>query len=261
MKRPAICLFLAVCLAVAQDSGVRQYTMGMLGTAFFPDVLAGRPFSAKSVDRDVRTLPNGTHITHASAVLYYRDTMGRTRFDRQVPTMEDLGFIMVEISDPVAGYHYTLDALNKMAYRIEMTQNVPGLAIQLPRSVPKTSCAAREKLPRKAELMGDEVENEELGERVMEGLVVEGSRTTTTTPVGRMGNDKPLTSVQELWFSPSICRVISRRSSSQGEELTSELTDITTAEPDSSLFQVPPDYKIVDKAGRFEIRLTAPPKQ
>ncbi len=263
MKGPVICLFFGVCLAVAQGPGFRQYTMGMLGTAFFHDVITGKPYSAKRVEKHVRTLQDGTHITDVSTVLQYRDADGRTRLDEQVPTMKDLGFIIIEIDDPVAGYHYTLDALDKVAYRIEMTQNVvPGLSMKLPRPLASASCAARVKLPAKAEEMGEDIENEELGTRVIGGLVVEGTRSTTKTPAGLMDNDQPLTHVQEIWFSTDICSPVLRRFwSPQGEESTSELTDISTTQPDSALFQIPPDYKIVDKAGRFEIRLRAPAKQ
>lgn len=107
--------------------------------------------------------------------------------------------------------------------------------------------------------MGAGVDNEELGTRTIEGLPVVGVRSTTNTPVGLMDNDQPLTHVQETWFSTYICSSISNRSwSPQGHESISELTEISTAEPESSLFQIPPDYKIVDKAGPFEFRLIAP---
>jgi hypothetical protein len=47
-------------------------------------------------------------------------------------------------------------------------------------------------------------------------------------------------------------------------ELKTQFTNVNTAEPDSSLFAVPSDYKIVDeKAGPFVIQkqLPAPPEQ
>lgn len=88
MKRPVICLFLGVCLAVAQGTGFRQFTMSMLGTVSFHEVITGKPYSAKRVDKNVRTLQDGTHITDVSMFLQYRDTEGRTRLDQQVPTMK-----------------------------------------------------------------------------------------------------------------------------------------------------------------------------
>jgi hypothetical protein len=81
----------------------------------------------------------------------------------------------------------------------------------------------------------------------MEGLRVNGVRTTQTIPAGQMGNAKPFTIVNEVWTSPDLKTVIySKRSDPLVGEMVYQLTDIARAEPDSSLFTIPADFQIVD---------------
>jgi hypothetical protein len=81
----------------------------------------------------------------------------------------------------------------------------------------------------------------------MEGVTVTGSRLTTIFPVGFFGNDRPLTTVVERWISAELGRaVLSRMSDPRMGESTTRLTDISRAEPDPSLFQIPADYQIRD---------------
>jgi hypothetical protein len=88
---------------------------------------------------------------------------------------------------------------------------------------------------------------EDLGSQTMEGVFVTGMRTTRTIPAGQIGNDKPISIVTEVWTSPDLKTIIySKRSDPRMGELTFQLTNITRAEPDASLFTVPADFKLVE---------------
>jgi len=88
---------------------------------------------------------------------------------------------------------------------------------------------------------------EDLGSQTMEGVFVTGVRTTHTIPAGQIGNDKPIAVVTEVWTSPDLKTIIySKRSDPRMGELTFQLTNITRAEPDASLFTVPADFKLVE---------------
>lgn len=81
----------------------------------------------------------------------------------------------------------------------------------------------------------------------MEGLVVTGNRTTITVPVGAEGNDRPLVTVREVWFSTDLGMAVYTKSSDprNGETIT-RIVSIDRSEPDPALFQLPPDYVIRD---------------
>ena len=92
-----------------------------------------------------------------------------------------------------------------------------------------------------------ETKTEDLGSQTIEGLLANGTRTTRTIPAGEIGNDRPLSIVTEVWTSPDLKTIISsKRSDPRMGEQTFQLTNITRAEPDASLFTVPPDFKVME---------------
>jgi hypothetical protein len=92
-----------------------------------------------------------------------------------------------------------------------------------------------------------ESNTESLGSQTMEGVVVNGVRTTRSIPAGQVGNDRPITIVTEVWTSADLKTIVSsKRNDPRMGEQTFRLTNIVRAEPDPSLFIVPPDFKIID---------------
>jgi hypothetical protein len=84
-----------------------------------------------------------------------------------------------------------------------------------------------------------------LEHKTIEGVPVEGRKTTTVIPAGQVGNEQPLTIVSEEWRSPDLnVLVFTRHSDPRTGESTYRLINIIRAEPDRSLFIVPPDYEI-----------------
>ncbi len=91
-----------------------------------------------------------------------------------------------------------------------------------------------------------ESHTEELGEQNIEGVNAKGTRTTTTIPAGAIGNERPIETVYEKWYSPELQVVVfSKHSDPRFGEQTYKLTNINRSEPDPSLFQVPSGYKVV----------------
>lgn len=80
----------------------------------------------------------------------------------------------------------------------------------------------------------------------MEGLTVYGTRTTMTIPAGAQGNDRPIETVREMWFSKELnIYVLIKSSDPRNGESTLRTTNIDRSEPDPSLFRVPPDYTVM----------------
>ena len=71
---------------------------------------------------------------------------------------------------------------------------------------------------------------ETLGTQFMEGVAVEGTRTTMTIPAGQIGNELPINVISERWFSPDLkVLVMSRQSDPRFGETTYRLTNLTRA--------------------------------
>ena len=92
---------------------------------------------------------------------------------------------------------------------------------------------------------------------MVEGIPADGVRTTTTYPIGAMGNDRPIVTTRETWFSPDLTvMVFSKTVDPRSGESIQGLINISRAEPALSLFEVPSDYQLVDETGSFTITVT-----
>jgi hypothetical protein len=84
-----------------------------------------------------------------------------------------------------------------------------------------------------------------LEHKTIEGVAVQGRKTTTVIPAGQVGNEQPLTITSEEWSSPDLnVLIMTRHSDPRTGESSYRLTNIIRAEPDRSLFMVPADYTV-----------------
>ena len=102
---------------------------------------------------------------------------------------------------------------------------------------------------------------EDLGEQVLEGLLVKGTRMTDTIPAGTIGNDRQIDIVTERWYSEEIdAMVLERYSDPRFGETSYKLVNVVRGEPSPDLFQVPQGYEIraaeMPQAG---VRVDGPP--
>ncbi len=218
----------------------------------------GAPYSARKIFQQTQILPDGTKITRTEpdTLRYFRDSAGRERFEypfrrpKNFPRSRSLP-VQVEILDPVAGYHYIFDEVNHIVHQGVM----PLSTFKFSPPFRKQSATATPPSPG-----GDgrpRVMVEDLGTRVMDGIVVEGSRATTTHPPGSVGNDRPVTTMSEVWTSPDLgIPVVMISTDLSAAETIGRYFEISRKEPDPSLFQIPPGYRVVHETGPFAIRFT-----
>ena len=230
--------------------------------------VTGAPYSAEEVFDAAQTLGNGTHITQKARITkVYRDSEGRTRTERPAFLGGDASDLppIVEIRDPVSGFRYILDVQNRIAHRFSPPQEIANDAVPPPTTATTVSAGAAPSATPKISTVVPAQENrlqvstESLGSQVIEGVYAEGKKTTRIIPVGVMGNDRPLVSVFESWSSPDLkIDVLFKNSDPRMGESTMHLRNIERSEPNPALFRVPPEYKMVDETGEFEIRYTRP---
>ncbi len=200
-------------------------------------LVKGSPYSAQFSTENIQVLADGTRITRKSNGSVYRNAEGRTRREQ---TLNALGPIPVEggpkqlifINDPVGRAHYVLDVQDHSARKLPLKDGPPEGA----------------KLPREFEGSPDPVTTISLGQREIEGVMAEGTRSTITIPVGRIGNDRPLEVVSERWYSPDLqVVVLSKHNDPFAGENVYRLTDIRRTEPAASMFEIPADYRITEE--------------
>ena len=222
-------------------------------------VVTGAPYSGEQVQERMETSSDGSRITRSlGSVKMYRDSEGRTRTERPQA---------IEIEDPVAGLRFTLDARTKTARRVAVTREqmisgdqsgtllalsagntitfstpVAGSSVSVTLTVIPASDAGKPQ---------PQLATEDLGTLKMEGVLVEGSRQTLTIPAGAQGNDRPITTVTDTWTSPELKIVmLSKVTDPRTGETTVQMTHLSRSEPTLTLFQPPPDYKIMEASAQ-----------
>jgi hypothetical protein len=272
--------------SVSSSSGSFSGSMGF-GRAFAMPAITGQPYSGEEINENVKVLSDGTRITQQNMMRkIWRDSAGRTRTERTVgmgPNQAAFPSI-AEITDPVAGYKYTLDSEKKIAHRQALPAppsrpagvaggsvgsgpagvvygDAPRVATAVPAGIalggvsggvaatlppPGASPAGPAMRPR--------ISRESLGSQNIEGVMAEGNRMTSTYPVGMMGNDREFSSVNETWVSPELkVTILSKTNDPRNGESTLRLRNISRNHPDPLLFSVPPDYTVVDETDHFTI--------
>ncbi len=231
--------------------------------------LKGSPYSAEVVNDHIQILSDGNRIVQHTTSRVFRDSDGRVRREEDRPG----GSPSVSIVDPVSGMSYSLDPDRKIAWK---TPAMTGFAIMNKMDAAKIAAAkpelekimaaVKEKMEnaRTAEHQGsvmtvygkgsvetrraqvhEQHAEEKLAPRTLEGVRVEGRRTTTTIPAGAVGNELPIAIVSEEWTSPDLqVLVLTDRKDPRNGDSMYRLQNIVRSEPAAWLFQVPSDYEV-----------------
>ena len=206
-------------------------------------VVTGAPYSATETVSTVQTLANGNTITHQNVTQVFRDSQGRTRTETAItppPGSSRNPFTEIVIADPVSGNRYILNSATLTA-------------MQLPFPKPRTETTSADAMrPAPPQRPGVTVTTTDLGSRSVNGVAATGKQVTETIAAGAIGNAAPITITRASWIATDLKVPVSIQTSDPRFGNTDmEVTNIATAEPDASLFQVPSNYTIKTGRGRF----------
>jgi hypothetical protein len=240
-------------------------------------VTKGAPYAAESVTEFQQTLGDGNRISRRSVTKIYRDSEGRTRREQTNTSADGKETLSITIVDPVAGTSFTLDPEHRTAYKVSGIMAMPSMVppagarggggaarvggpgtpggvvagpVPLPSERP-TEASGRPRAVQERTPQGpSNTTKEELGQRMVEGVMADGTRTTTVIPAGAVGNDREIRVVSEQWLSSELGLLIAtKHSDPRSGETTYRLMNIVRAEQDRSLFEVPADYTIQEGRG------------
>jgi hypothetical protein len=249
---------------------------------FEAKLVKGAPYSAESETEMTQALADGNKITRTTRGSVARDGEGRTRREQMLgalgPLMAEKAPRAIFINDPVSGVHYVLEPDEKIARKMpvphmfrseagsasgsagahhvmrfqkrvvvngEEVENVDEERVQDERVQEERAHPAHPAHPE-----GDKPKSESLGEKTIEGVTAEGTRTVVTIPAGRIGNERALEIVSERWYSPQLQAVVmSTHKDPRFGETVFRLTNVSRDEPDAALFTVPGDYTVKEGPG------------
>jgi hypothetical protein len=187
----------------------------------------------------------------------YRDSEGRVRREEDRAG----GTAVVTIVDPVANVSYRLDPDERIAWKTPA--DVSGVLMRK-MAVEQQARMVRERTragaadaggppppPPPAEFEGrvlpEKAHQTSVERKTIEGLPVECTPARTVLPAGFVGNEQPITITSENCSSPDLkVLVLTHHVDPRTGETTYRLSNVVRAEPDPSLFVVPPGYTVKD---------------
>jgi len=241
------------------EYGLKQAKGMVIGGAVMGQAVRNAPYSAVEVTESTQMLADGTRIHRENQVPVYRDSEGRVRRENSPD--------QVMIWDPVANTSYLLNPQTQTARKMPLGMNfaVAGQKVTTDRVV--TFKAGPGVLPPPSgnmmftqsldtggmmvHVVGAEgklaPKSESLGKQMMEGVNVEGTRMTSTLEAGAIGNDRPIQISSESWYSPELQTLVKsvHNDPRMGQDVF-QLTNISRAEPPSTLFLLPAEYQLVE---------------
>ena len=244
--------FFATSLVLAQKQEVQPHpqeaqrppdggAMQRIISIFIPSS-PNAPFTATVNTEWTRQLGDGTTIAWTNHRTVARDGNGRVFQERRsfVPAgrQGEPGLMEIEISDPVSRQLY-------------ICRPEPHVCDLRPFHAPAFNSPLRPQGVVKETPSGN-IEN--LGTQSIEGLEVTGERETTIIQSNAMGNNRPLVTKREFWYSPLLgVNLVSKRDDPRFGTENFEVTHISIGEPDAKLFELPAGYTVVNLAKPSEV--------
>lgn len=241
-------LFAAVSSVRAQSA--QPCTPGVMNW-IGPDQVGGMkdaPFSATGKLTVDQKLPGGNLIHGVFLSRTMRDSAGRVRFEtvKRCWLGPDGNFHAawtVIVMDSVARTLLTWDIDNLESKIVRVTHSPNTNPTPPPAPTPE-ELAQRKRL---ADLNQppSELKVEDLRTNTINDVSAEGKRTTRTIPAGEEGNESPVTTVHEVWYSTQLRQmVMTIDDDPRGSDLVFVLENISLKEPDASLFAAPEGYTV-----------------
>jgi len=230
----------------AEDGGTRQVqaldggTRQVLESIVIPPK-ANAPFFATLHTDWVRGSPESGTVTLVNTRRIARDASGRIYQERWilVPKNGNVKSRMnaIQISDPSAHTLYTcmllitpkVCTLTSYSPSTSTVYNVTGVPVgPLPNDT-------------------GYVTREDIGHQVILGVDTAGTRETVTYNPGAIGNDEKISLMREYWYADQVgINLLSKRTDPSFGTQIFTITEISLAEPDAELFELPKDFQVVD---------------
>ena len=211
----------------------------VLQSLFIPPK-AGAPFSLVLETEWAKPMFGGGSYTVTNHRRIMRDSAGRIFQERAALVPKGGKFApvvnLIQIGDPVK---HTLLNCSTAAKQCQVRDYTGS-----PAKTYRPSTHASGALPD-----GDGVlVHEELGTADVAGMPVQGQRETTTVNVGVSGNDQPMVSVREFWYSERLgINLRSQVTDPMFGRQTFTVKEVSAQEPEAKFFEVPEGFTVIDR--------------
>jgi hypothetical protein len=234
----AFCLLFATSALAQNQQMPRDYRGAQtIVPGIYVTPVPNAPFSATVEILSHETLPNGSINTVTTTAHIARSNSGRIYNERRqlVPAIfkGEPRLLSAHIYDPSS----RLNVFYMPSQRIARESFFGGPPAPPPNTVPARTPTNNPYFKQEA-----------IGTQPLGGLTLTGIRKTHIIPAAMSSTGRDITIVDEYWYSPelSIYMIIKHNDPRTGEQIVA-VSDVDRHEPESSVFTIPADYKIVDE--------------
>jgi hypothetical protein len=203
----------------------------------------GYPITGTVDAENTRTDSHGKTLIARFRSKIYRDSNGRTRLEWDMSPLDEPpkpGWFMIDIYDPTTRTSIRLQPSIKAASKSHFP--APNEKLQ---QVCKGSDFSKIHPKDRAQMAIPQVSQKEFAHDVVDGMVVRHGRESLELSPNSSGKRSGYARVTDYWFSQELqAFVLVKRSGPGKSQHTVKLSDINRAEPDPSLFTVPPGYQV-----------------
>lgn len=227
-------------------------------------LVKGKPYAATGVTETTQVLADGNRIVRNWDTKFYRDSAGRTRREQTLGALqtssEKPAEVKVFIYDPVGKTDYIMDPGSKTARKLtnhlfvirdggETSEALapPTMELTVGDSQQVGHIALMPPLNE-----AHDIQNEDLGERTIEGLLCTGKRITFTIRAGLIGNERPIVITRESWYSKDIEALVeSKTNDPRSGETHYVLQNVERGEQPISLFEPSAEYRLEQNGNKL----------
>jgi hypothetical protein len=229
---------LILSASIAHTQLPRDYRgVQVIVPGIFVTPVPGAPFSATVEILSHENLPDGSVNTRTTIAHIARSSSGRIYNERRQLVSTDFkgqpALLSAHIYDPSSRLSIFFNPYQRLARETILAQ---------PPAAPANS------IPSRTPVDNPYFKQEEIGTQPLAGLTLTGIRKSHTIPATMSGTGHDVVVVDEYWYSPdlSIYMIIKHNDPRTGEQIVA-VSNVERREPETSVFAVPPTYKVVDE--------------
>jgi hypothetical protein len=228
------------------------------GIGSLDTVVKDLPFSGTRVFTCREILPDGTVVAGKRTIYEWRDSEGRVRRERRDRFFPKRHHdVWVDVLDPVSHVMWKWETGKDSSHQLMETKYKPaGEYLEFPMKFQFAKWVQPE---------GPTWKDERLHPKWLHGVYVTGDRILNVAKPGWNGNktNHPVLEVTEDWLSVDLGVIVQHSEiTADGSEDTEDLYDIDRSEPDSSLFEPPKGYQVLETKPVIEhLRFVFVPKK
>jgi len=237
-------LFIGFCVAVGLHSALAQDAAMSSAPAFnggvFVTPVPNAPFYALAMQEMAQILSDGNSFRRKTSAVIARDSTGRIHNESHqvipVSATREPALLSIHIYDPNTRINLFLNPYTHIAQE-RILANPPSAS-------PPANWAQHESGNR---TLPPGIREEDLGSSVIESFDAHGYRRTIAISDKSSGTGKPVTITDEYWYSEELhINLVTKHNDPRTGSLAIAVKNINVGEPAVELFDVPPEYKVVD---------------